>query len=97
MLKIKKLLLLALIIVIATSDGIIIFAKNDNREKRNAENEFLYNYNEDSIQIAAYIGNSREVIIPSVVDGKPVTSIFTGAFSDNDIVKKIKIPDSVII
>ncbi len=95
MLKIKKLLLLALIIVIATSDGIIIFAKNDNREKRNAENEFLYNYNEDSIQIAAYIGNSREVIIPSVVDGKPVTSIFTGAFSDNDIVKKIKIPDSV--
>lgn len=56
---------------------------------------FLYNKDKDSVLVAMYNGKAREIVILSVVDGKPVTSIFTDCFSGNDRVEIIKIPDSV--
>ena len=50
---------------------------------------------EGFIAISKYKGNAASVIIPSKIDGKPVTSISTLTFSSCENVTNIYIPDSV--
>ena len=45
--------------------------------------------------IVGYLGNSRNITVPSAFYGVPVTSISEGAFSNCDILESVKIPDSV--
>ena len=51
------------------------------------------NYN--NYVVYSYNGTDKEVIIPSVYNNKPVTSIGEGAFQDCWSIKSVKIPDSV--
>lgn len=46
--------------------------------------------------VTAYIGNDENVIIPSVIDGKPVTQIGSEAFKANMNIKSVYIPDTVL-
>ena len=45
--------------------------------------------------IEKYIGDNPYVIIPAVIEGFPVTQISSGAFSGNEIIKTVVIPDGV--
>ncbi len=45
--------------------------------------------------ITEYIGNDTEVVVPAVIDGKPVTEILAGAFNCNDIIESVYLPDTV--
>ena len=51
----------------------------------------------DTITITKYIGAGGDVIIPSKINGKPVTGIGEYAFYDCDSLTGINIPDSVTI
>ena len=58
--------------------------------------DFEWKENEDGgITITDYTGNGGDVVIPSEIDGKSVTSIGYGAFSDCTGLTSITIPDSV--
>lgn len=47
-------------------------------------------------KITGFSGSSREKLyIPAVHDDKPVTEIGSGAFSGNNIIKEVHIPDSI--
>lgn len=49
---------------------------------------------EDMI-LRAYTGNSSKLVIPDTYDGKPVTVIGRTAFSENDTLQEIVLPDSI--
>lgn len=58
--------------------------------------DFKYRNNYDGGKtITAYIGNDENVVIPAVIDGKPVTEIYEKAFYLNQSIKSVAIPDSV--
>lgn len=57
----------------------------------------LYSYSVDkkTVCINEYLGGARSAVIPSVIEGCPVTEIRCGAFSDNDSLTYVRVPDSV--
>ena len=58
--------------------------------------DFWYYENSDgTLALNFYFGNDSEVVIPSAVDGKPVTAISQNAFIGKAGLTKITIPDSV--
>ncbi len=59
-------------------------------------NSFKYVENDDrDITITRFIGNETEIVIPSEIDGKSVTSIGYDAFEECTGLTSITIPDSV--
>ena len=62
----------------------------------NSVSDFEYQLREDGgIEITKYVGTDDHVVIPQTIDGKDVTVIGEGAFSESGIVS-IKMPDTVI-
>ena len=59
-----------------------------------SEGEFEYMVNAGAVTVTGYSGASRDVIIPSVIDGKPVTEIGYSAFAYSNITS-VTIPSSV--
>lgn len=58
--------------------------------------DFRYDELDDgTIEIKSYYGKAEEITVPGNIYGKTVTSIGGFAFSDNDTVKKITLPDSL--
>lgn len=65
------------------------------RERANME----WNYNEyfDHVEMTKYAGFEKNVVVPAKINGKPVTTIKTNAFYENEEVVSVKIPASVEI
>lgn len=57
--------------------------------------EFKYIVTDKGVKIKEYVGTGKEVVIPSEIDGMPVTSIGGYSFSSSKFVKSVTIPDSV--
>ena len=56
---------------------------------------FTYEINGESVTITGYTGNEASVVIPNEIEGKPVTAIGKAAFSHNNTLTSVAIPDSV--
>ena len=64
--------------------------------KSNPSTDFEYSENvEGSITITKYIGNAADVIIPAKICGKNITEIGSSAFSCNQKIVTITMPDTV--
>lgn len=76
-----------------TSEFMDSFLKIYYIEKANMD----YNFNEfhDHIVITKYAGFSKNVNVPSKINGKPVTAIGKGAFANNSFVKSVALPKTV--
>ena len=57
---------------------------------------FQYTVEDHSVTITLYFGDSEEVEVPNMIAGEPVNVIATGAFSRNDAVRIVKLPDTVM-
>ena len=59
--------------------------------------EFYYDFNEDNktIEIFYYLGDNKNVVIPSTIDGYTVTRIELGAFFDNNNITSVTVPNTV--
>ncbi|NLK86033.1 MAG: leucine-rich repeat domain-containing protein [Clostridiaceae bacterium] len=68
---------------------------SDEAKTNNHESDFTYSIDDDSCMILGYTGKRDEVRIPEKIEGKPVKSIFAGAFQKNNTIKRVIIPDSV--
>ncbi len=61
-----------------------------------AGDDYKWKENQDgSVTVTDYTGNGGDVVIPSEIDGKPVTSIGKRAFKDCTGLTSVTIPDSV--
>ena len=58
--------------------------------------KFRYVENEGKITITAYIDSATDVIIPAMINGKPVTAFTSGTFNHNTWITSVTIPDGVI-
>lgn len=69
----------------------------ENKEVTEVSSElFQYIYLEDNtIAISGYSGNLDRVVLPSVIDGKEVTTIKECAFANHDEIVSLVIPDTV--
>lgn len=56
--------------------------------------EWNYTVADDGVEITGYAGGSADVVIPSELEGRPVTKIGQGAFR-NGTMRSIVVPDSV--
>ena len=81
-------MLLALVMVMAMAP-ISAIAEDD------ALNYLKYKIENDEVTITGYKNNPVNLVIPSEIEGKPVTSIGYGAFYDCDSLQSITIPESV--
>ena len=45
--------------------------------------------------ITEYIGKDKNVVVPSVIDGKPVSEILGSAFGGNDFIESVYLPDTL--
>ncbi len=59
-----------------------------------SQSDFKYSTSGGKVTITGYTGNSLDVVIPSNIDGFPVTDIGEGAFQ-NAYVRSVTIPSSV--
>lgn len=59
-----------------------------------AKSEFQFSVDGGAVTITGYTGNSKDVTIPSSINGSPVTKIGDGAFQNTDI-SALTIPSSV--
>lgn len=59
-----------------------------------SESEFDYEINDDGVSIIGYHGKGGHVVIPSTIEGYPVTTIY-GAFCFCDTLTSITFPESV--
>ncbi len=60
-------------------------------------NGFLWENNYSEITITGYVGSSNDIVIPSKINGKPVTQIKKDAFDGFAAMKSLVIPGSVKI
>ena len=89
----KKLLILLLTLLISTT-CIRVLAERSTQAAYES-GDFGYNLlGDDTAEIARYYGGDEELVIPSTLDGIPVTTIGYSAFADC-YVEQITIPTSV--
>ena len=94
--KLKKYLILIFVMGLMAF-GSVIRGDVDVQAEKITTNGFEYVIESNSITITDYVGNQRDVIIPSVIDGYPVKKIGNQAFQNCDYITNITIPDGVTI
>ena len=57
--------------------------------------DFVFTIGDDSASVKSYKGTTQNVIIPSVINGKTVISIDTAAFSGNNSITSVVIPETI--
>ena len=68
----------------------------DNYIQYASEHEFYYYENGDgTITVSGYQGKGGDIAIPSEIDGKTVTSVGDNAFSNQDKITSVTVPDTV--
>lgn len=58
--------------------------------------QFIYVDNGEEVMIRGYSGTEGDVVIPSEIGGLPVTRIAESAFKENNTLRSVIIPDSVV-
>lgn len=58
--------------------------------------QFIYVDNGEEVMIRGYSGTEGDVVIPSEIAGLPVTRIAESAFKENNTLRSVIIPDSVV-
>ncbi len=61
----------------------------------NPASDFTYTISGEEVTITKYVGTATEVVIPSTIDGNPVTAIGDYVFEDRMAVTSVTIPDTV--
>lgn len=69
-------------------------APSESLESTSVES-FRYVKENGGVTIVAYLGASKEVVLPTHIDGLPVRAVFDRAFSGNASVTSITIPEGV--
>lgn len=84
--------------IVISSMQLVIMAENSGvmPNATSSANDFLYTIIDSQVEITSYVGNDEEVVIPSEIEGYPVTSIGGYAFEDSEAVTKITIPKEVM-
>ena len=57
--------------------------------------DFRYVKGENSVTVTAYTGNEKNVVIPSTIEGLPVRKIADRAFSHQDALESVTVPDGI--
>ena len=58
--------------------------------------DFTYDVEDDGIKIRSYTGSDTVVVIPEEIEGKPVTGFYDYVFANNNPVRAVLIPESVV-
>ena len=70
-------------------------AEDDLASTGNEYGGFYYDIYGGAATITGYVGADTDVVIPSVINGYTVTRIGEWAFSDNDSIESVTVPDTV--
>lgn len=70
---------------------ISIYAEDTDKTYQN----LTYTVSDDEIEITGCTDNTEELVIPASIDGVNVTSIKRYAFSDNEKIKSVSLPDTL--
>ena len=76
-------------------DNNLIPDENALEEGEYTDGEFIYYISNNNASVVGYIGNKKQIEIPSSVDDIPVTAISDNGFADISTIESIKVPSSV--
>ena len=84
--------LLSVIISLSLIIGTLAMFSSCEEKEEDIKN-FEYTTIEGGIEITKYLGNSKKVVVPSVIDNKKVISITDTTFSGNIVLEEITLPE----
>ena len=58
---------------------------------------FYYHSHNGYVSICGYLGRETEVLIPSIISGRPVSEIESGSFNGCNTIETITVPDTVVM
>ena len=90
--RLKKYAGLLVVLISVLALCIPVYAK----DKVYVNDYFQYTVADESVTIVSYYGKDSEVTVPAMIAGNPVNTIATGAFSGNDTVTKVNLPDTIM-
>ena len=95
---ISVLLVIVIILSLFTALPFSVNAVEDNTgSPSGTAGDYSYSINKDgTVTITNYTGSASNVVIPSTLDGYTVTALGKDAFTDNDNLYSVTIPDTVI-
>ena len=93
--KVKKIIPFTILLIIILSIAISILASPKTYAATTDDGLFDYSVQDNYVKITKYKGNQTTVIIPSTIDGYPVTIIGNQAFSSCSSIETLQIPNSV--
>lgn len=85
---------ISLILILIVCCGLFSACSSGAKETKAEFFTYIVNVNNEAV-ITGYVGNEASVVIPSKIDGKPVTEINEKAFEKNTLIAKVVVPDSV--
>ncbi|MCQ2070276.1 MAG: InlB B-repeat-containing protein, partial [archaeon] len=85
------------LIVLLTAVAVTTSILPSDGANADAENfgDWAYTVEGDSITVTGYTGTESEIVIPSMIEGKPVTAIGENAFLKNKTISEVTVPGTV--
>lgn len=87
---IKNILLFATIIT-----SVFVACTAVQAENKYQDGDYTYTVEFGKATLVKYTGNSLDIIVPSVLGGKPLVEIENGAFYNNNYINSVVLPDTV--
>jgi hypothetical protein len=70
-------------------------SRASSKGKECPEKDFEFSFSGEGCSITKYVGNSKRVIVPASIEGKPVVGILGSAFIGNSKIQEVVLPDNL--
>ena len=74
-----------------------LYSRNGDESIYISEDNFLYNFKgeQPGVSICGYVGESTDITIPHIINGREVSAIYKDSFAGNETLESVSFPNSI--